>query len=290
MTDGFDTVGSAVAALGHVVAYARWKDRPLEDEPRRPDVRLDVARAVVDRVLAASPAGGWLDPTAASELLGAYGVPLIRSEVVPGVTEASRAARRLGFPVALKVQGPDLLHKKDVGGVALGLRSASAVERAWSEMKQRLGSTMTGAMVQGMAHAGIELIMGVVRDDTFGPLVLFGMGGTMAELIGDRAVRVAPITEIDAIDVVHSLRCSPLLTGYRGSEPVDVAGLADLLVRLGLLARDVPEIAELDLNPVIATPHGIAAVDARVRVAPRPPTPIESTGTRRLAPPRPSHG
>ena len=286
----FASVESAVAALGHVVAYARWRERPLEDEPTRPDIRLDGARTVVDSALAATPAGGWLGPLEVSELLSAYGVPLIPSEEVLGVTEATHAARRLGYPVALKAQGPDLVHKTDVGGVALGLRSASAVERAWTEMKRRLGLAMTGAVVQRMADVGVELIAGVVRDDTFGPLVVFGMGGTMAELIGDRAVRVAPIAETEAVEVLHSLRCSPLLTGYRGSEPVDVAELADLLVRLGLLARDVPEIAELDLNPVIATPAGIVAVDARVRVAPPPPNPIEHTGTRRLAPPRPSHG
>jgi acyl-CoA synthetase (NDP forming) len=153
-------------------------------------------------------------------------------------------------------------------------------------MKGRLGSTMTGALLQPMAGDGVELIAGIVRDDTFGPLIVFGMGGTMAELIGDRAVRVAPIADAEAREVVGSLRCSPLLTGYRGSDPVDVSALADLLVRLGLLARDVPEIAELDLNPVIAKPGGIVTVDARVRVSP-PTSNSDSTAVRRLAPPRP---
>ena len=284
----FASVESAVAALGHVAGYARWRERPPEDEPSRPDIRLDVVRKVVDGALAAAPAGGWLDPFEVSEVLGAYGVPMIRSEAVGDITEATRAADRLGYPVALKAQGPELVHKTDIGGVALGLRSGAELERAWTEMKQRVGPGMTGAVVQRMAGTGVELIAGIVRDDTFGPLVLFGMGGTMAELIGDRAVRVAPVAETEAVEVVHSLRCSPLLTGYRGAEPVDVAGLADLLVRLGLFARDVPEVAELDLNPVIATPAGIVVVDARVRIAPSPPNPIEFTGTRRLAPPRPS--
>jgi acyl-CoA synthetase (NDP forming) len=284
----FGSVESAVAALGHVVSYARWRERPVEDEPTRPDIRLDVARTVVDGALAATPAGRWLAPLEVSLLLGAYGVPVIASEAVLEVTEATCAAGRLGYPVALKAQGAGLVHKTDVGGVALGLRTAAEVERAWAEMKQRLGPDMTGAVVQRMAGIGVELIAGIVRDDTFGPLVLFGMGGTMAELIGDRAVRVAPIAETEAVEVVLSLRCSPLLTGYRGSEPVDVAGLAELLVRLGLLARDVPELAELDLNPVIATAAGVVAVDARVRVTPPPPNPIEFTGTRRLAPPRPA--
>jgi acyl-CoA synthetase (NDP forming) len=272
----FASVESAVAALGHVVTYARWRARPQEDDPPRPDIRPDIGRTVVDGALAAAPAGRWLDPLEVSELLAAYGVPVIGSEMVHDLEEAIQAAARLGYPVALKAQGPTLVHKSDVGGVALGLQSPVELETAWTHMVERLGTDMTGAVVQGMAGVGVELIAGVVRDRTFGPLVLFGMGGTMAELIRDRAVRVAPIGETEAIEVVHSLRCSPLLTGYRGAEPVDVAGLADVLVRLGLLARDLPEIAELDLNPVIATPAGVVAVDARVRVTepvPRPPEP-----------------
>ena len=249
----FASVESAVAALGHVVTYARWRARPVEDEPARADVALDAARVVAEGALASSPDGRWLEPSEVAALLTAYGLPLISTEIACSRAEATRAAQRVGFPVALKAHGPELVHKTDVGGVVLGLRSAAAVERAWTEMKHRLGPAMTGAVVQPMANPGVELIAGIARDDTFGPLVLFGMGGTLAELIGDRAVRVAPITDTEANEVVHSLRCSPLLTGYRGSEPVDTAGLADLLVRLGLLARDVPEVAELDLNPVIAT-------------------------------------
>ncbi len=199
------------------------------------------------------------------------------------------AATRIGFPVALKAQGPDLVHKSDVGGVMLGLQSAAEVEQAWATMKERVGSGMTAAVVQRMAGVGVELIAGVVRDDLFGPLVLFGMGGTMAELIRDRAVRVAPVGESEAMEVVRSLRCSPLLEGYRGAEPVDVAALGDLLVRLGLLARDVPEISELDLNPVIASPGGIVAVDARVRIAPPPPNARSSSPAQEASPhPAPS--
>jgi len=142
--------------------------------------------------------------------------------------------------------------------------------------------------VQRMAAPGVELIAGVVRDETFGPLLLFGIGGTMAELLGDRTVRVAPLSARDAADAVRSLRATPLLTGYRGSEPVDVAGLEDVLVRLGLLAQDLPELAELDLNPVIASPNGIVAVDARIRIVPSPGVPRELAGTRTLPRPRPN--
>jgi acyl-CoA synthetase (NDP forming) len=186
----------------------------------------------------------------------------------------------------LKAQGATLVHKTEIGGVALGLRSGRAVEKAWAEMRVRAGAEMTAGLVQPMAEPGVELIAGVVRDDTFGPLVLFGMGGTMAELLGDRTVRVAPLSDMDAADAVRSLRATPLLTGYRGSDPVDLAGLEDLLVRLGLLAHEVRELAELDLNPVIASSAGVVAVDARVRIGP-PAVPRELAGTRALPPPRP---
>jgi acyl-CoA synthetase (NDP forming) len=190
--------------------------------------------------------------------------------------------------VVLKADGPDIVHKSDVGGVALGLRSAKAVAKAWNEMASAIGPKMTGALVQPMARPGVELIAGAVRDDSFGPLILFGMGGVTAELLGDRGVRVAPLSDVEASELVHSLRCAPLLTGYRGAQPVDVDAIADLLVRLSLLTRDVPEIRELDLNPVIASSDRVVAVDARVRVAPVVADRFASDTARQLSPPRPA--
>jgi acyl-CoA synthetase (NDP forming) len=207
---------------------------------------------------------------------------------VDDIETACAAARKVGYPVVLKADGADIVHKSDVGGVALGLRSSSAVAKAWNEMASAIGPKMTGALVQPMAQPGVELIAGAVRDDTFGPLVLFGMGGITAELLGDRGVRVAPLSDLEAGELVHSLRCAPLLTGYRGAEPVDVRSLADFLVRLSLLARDVPEIRELDLNPVIASADGVVAVDARVRVAPAAADRIAANNARQLSPPRPA--
>jgi len=284
----FGAVEPAMAALGHIVAYADWRARPPDHPATRADIDHAGARHIVASALDRVPEGGWLPADDIAGLLAAYGIPLIEHAVVTSADAAHEAARRLGFPVALKVQGATLLHKTDIGGVALGLGSGRAVEKAWSEMKQRAGDAMTAGLVQRMAAPGVELIAGVVRDETFGPLVLFGMGGTMAELLGDRTVRVAPLSGRDAADAVHSLRITPLLTGYRGSDPVDVAGLEDLLVRLGLLARDIPELAELDLNPVIASPSGIVPVDARVRISPSPGVPRELAGTRTLPRPRPN--
>jgi acyl-CoA synthetase (NDP forming) len=135
-------------------------------------------------------------------------------------------------------------------------------------MQQQFGDAMGGAIVQPMIKAGVETIVGVTHDPSFGPLVLFGMGGTTAELLGDRTLRILPLTDEDAHEVVRQLRGSPLLFGYRGRPPVDVAALEDLLLRVGRLAEDVPEVAEMDLNPVLVTEQSAIAVDVKVRVAP----------------------
>ena len=264
----FGSVEPAIAALGHAATYATWRARPPETEPVRDDVDLGAARAVVDRVLASEPAGRWLTPDESNAVLGSHRIPHLEGTVVHDEEAAVAAARRCGYPVALKADGPHLLHKSDVGGVALGLRSAKAVTKAWHDMRTTIGPGMTGALVQPMARPGVELIAGIVRDDKFGPLIVFGMGGVTAELLRDRGVRVAPLSDLGARELVQSLRGAPLLTGYRGSDPVDMGALVDLLVRLGLLARDIPQIRELDLNPVIASDGGVVAVDARVRVAP----------------------
>ena len=177
------------------------------------------------------------------------------------------AASSLGYPVAAKAHGTDLIHKSDVGGVRLGLNSPADVLGAFAAMRSTLGDRMQGVVVQPMAAPGVETIVGLIHDESFGPLVLFGSGGTAVELFGDRTLRVLPITDVDASELVRSLRSSPLLFGYRGAPAVDVAGLEDLLVRVGRLAEDIPEIAEMDLNPVIVSPSGVVAVDAKLRLA-----------------------
>src|SRR5262249_22253429 len=153
--------------------YARWRLRPPEAPAARADIDHDTARRVIDAALERSPDGGWLSTDDIAMLLRAYGISLIEHEVVDSAHAAQAAARRIGLPVALKAQGETLLHKTDVGGVALGLTSGRAVAKAWSRMRASAGSAMTGGLVQPMAQPGVELIAGVVRDDTFGPLVLF---------------------------------------------------------------------------------------------------------------------
>jgi acyl-CoA synthetase (NDP forming) len=198
-------------------------------------------------------------------LLAGAGIDMVPQAVVSSAAGAADAAVELGLPAALKVIAPDVLHKSDVGGVALGLASREAVSTAYERMAAGIPG-MTGAVVQPMATAGVETIVGIVRDPLFGPVVMFGLGGTAAELFADRAFQIVPMTDVDAAALVRAPRSAPLLTGYRGSAPVDLAGLEDLLLRIGTLAATVPEIAELDLNPVIATPDGLALVDGRCRI------------------------
>ena len=172
-----------------------------------------------------------------------------------------------GCPVALKAWGSEIVHKSDVGGVRLGLEGPDAVKAAFSEMAAALGDTMEGAVIQPMVRGGVETIVGFVQNAEFGPQVIFGLGGTAVELLGDVVTRLAPLTDHDARDMVLGLRASPLLLGYRGSQPVAIDSLVDVVLRLGRLAEDLPEIAELDCNPVIATPTGALVVDARMRIS-----------------------
>jgi acyl-CoA synthetase (NDP forming) len=177
-------------------------------------------------------------------------------------------ADALGYPVALKAAATDLVHKTDVGGVALRLTDAAAVRAAFARMEDRLGAGMGGATVQRMADPGVETIVGVTQDPSFGPLVLFGSGGVTAELLADRTLRLVPMTDADAYEVVRTLRGSPLLFGYRGQPAVDVRALEDLLLRVSCLADEIPEVHEMDLNPVIVSASGAVAVDVKVRLRP----------------------
>ena len=231
------------------------------------DVDVVQARAVVQGFLREAPDGGWLSAGATAELLRAFGVPLVDQAEVHSAEDAVTVARQLGLPVVLKVMATDIQHKTDVGGVRLGLGSAAEVRSAYVDFMNIFGDTMRGAILQPMVH-GIETIAGVVSDPDFGPLVMFGSGGTAAELMGDRALRILPLTVQDAADQVRSIRSAPLLFGYRGSPKCDVAAIEEVLLRISLLADEIPQLAEMDLNPLMATPRGALVVDSRIRVVP----------------------
>jgi acetyl coenzyme A synthetase (ADP forming)-like protein len=265
----------AAHALGRVADLADWRRRPAGTVPHLERVDLDGAHALVATALAAEPEGVWLDQPAASALLTCFGIATVAFREVVDSDGARAAARELGFPVAMKAAAPGLVHKSDVGGVALALRDEAGVAQAFDAMKRSVGPAMTGAIVQPMVPPGVELILGITHDPSFGPLVLFGLGGVTAELLGDRALNLVPVTDEDAHQLVRSLRGSQLLFGYRGMPAADIDALEDLILRVGIVADEIHEIAEMDLNPVIASPTGVLPIDVKIRVAPpleRPPS------------------
>lgn len=265
----------AVRALARAAGYAAWRRRAAGTVPAL-DLDLAAARAVVQAALQDAPDGAWLDAERSAQLLRAAGIPVLPTRVAGTRAAALAAAAALGFPVALKAQGQKLVHKSDRGGVRLGLPHAAAVGDAWDAMRAALGSDMDAAIVQPMAAPGIETIVGLVHDRHFGPLVMFGLGGVLTDLLGDRAFRILPLTDVDAAELVRSVKSAPLLAGYRGAPPADVPALIDVLLRLAQLADQVPELREIDLNPVVVRPRGAEVLDAKLRVAPaaRGPGPL----------------
>lgn len=274
---------AAAGALAHAAQLAEWRDRPVGHVPELDHLDLDAARRLVADRLAHHPDGEWLDPHVARDLLASVGVPVLPTVWVATADGAVAAARDFDGPVALKAGAGAIVHKADVGAVQLNLHGDTEVRDAFTAMQDTLGDAMGGAVVQPMVEAGVETIVGVTRDRSFGSLVLFGMGGFQAELVRDTALRIVPVTDVDAAELVRSLRGSPMLFGYRNLAPVAVDVLEDFLVRVGQLADAVPEVAELDCNPVIVSPAGATAVDVKVRLA--PVGPVSPPGVRRLREP-----
>jgi acetyl coenzyme A synthetase (ADP forming)-like protein len=260
---------SAAIALARATQYGEWLSRPAGVVPDFPDLEPDRARGIVGAALGRR--GGWLDPIEARDLLSAFGIPAADLRLAQDAGGAVRAAGDIGFPVALKAVGPSILHKTEVGGVRLGLQNADEVRDAALELEARLGGAMTGILVQAMVPGGAEVIVGVVRDPTFGPLVLYGSGGTLVELVSDVSFRLHPVTDADAREMLEEVKGTALLRGYRGAPRADEAALRDLILRVSALVEACPEVREMDLNPVKILPEGASVVDARIRVERRPP-------------------
>ncbi|MHB1508144.1 MAG: bifunctional acetate--CoA ligase family protein/GNAT family N-acetyltransferase [Acidimicrobiales bacterium] len=262
---------SAARTLGHIVPYASWRTLPEEEPPEIRGIDRASARAVVAEALERTKDsfGQWLVAEQAAALLGAYGIPVLESVRATSAAAAVVAAETIAGPVALKLDMPGVVHKTDVGGVRLGLRGPDEVAPAATELLTRFG-TGAAVVVQPMVEAGIETICGLIEDPAFGPLVMFGLGGTATEVLGDRALSLVPLNRSEAARMISSLKSAPLLAGYRGAEPADVEALADLLCRVARLAEDVPEVVEMDLNPVVAWSlgRGCVVIDAKVRIAP----------------------
>ena len=254
----------AVTALGHGARYATWRAAPLGSVPARSGIDEAKARAIVTE--AVRDGGGWQPPALAAELLGCFGIPVLAGRVVTTAEEAVCATDGYGYPAVLKAADPALVHKSDVGGVQLDLADAEAVSAAYKAVVEATGTA--AVLVQRQVERAVELVAGVVHDPLFGSLVMLGLGGVHTDLFADRALRLLPVTDTDAAAMWRSLRAAPLLTGYRGAPAVDTDAVEDLLLRLGRLAEDLPEVAELDLNPVLAGPEGVVAVDVKLRLAP----------------------
>lgn len=262
---------SAARALGHAARYGEWRAEPPGQVPAFADLRPDDARALTHRFLDQSPDGGWLPPAQVATLLGCYGITQVARHLVASEQAAVEAAKDLGGPVVLKAEVPGLVHKTDAGAVQLDLHGDSEVRAGYRALTARFGDRMTATLVQPMITGGTEVIIGVVHDAVFGPLVVFGLGGVATDVLADRTARLTPLTDTDSAAMIRSIHAAPLLLGHRGTEAADLVALQDLLLRVAQLADDLPEIAELDLNPVIARPDGTHVVDARVHLRPAHP-------------------
>ena len=283
---------SAARALAGAARLFEWRAGPHE-EPERPS---GTRPGEANDLLAAATAGGerWLNDRETTQLLEAWRLPLVETERASGPAAAGRAAARLGGPVVLKATGEGIVHRTELGAVQTGLVGEKRVRSAAQSMSRRLrrhGITAQGFLVQREVQpGGVEVLAGVTVDPLLGPLVACAAGGTVVELLGDVAVRLAPVTAGEAAEMLRALATFPLLDGYRGSRPLDVDALEDVIVRLGALAAAHPEVLELDCNPVIVHRRGAVVVDARVRVA--PPAPRSAWPALGAEPPRvsSSHG
>ena len=262
----------AAQGLGALARYHAWGTRP-KAPVRVFDVDRVAARAAVDR--ARHEGTAILSDVAARALLSAYGIRFPQGRVVRDLDQAVEAADRIGYPVVLKVVSPDLSHKTDVGGVALGIRDAASLRAAWAAMQQSLEAKAHDARIEGFEveteiQEGKEVLVGLQRDPHFGPILAFGLGGIYVEVLRDVTFRLAPIRPLSALNMVQSVRAFPLLRGVRGEPPSDIEGLTEVIERVSQLAMEVPEIVELDINPLIVLPdrQGAIAADARVVLAP----------------------
>jgi acyl-CoA synthetase (NDP forming)/GNAT superfamily N-acetyltransferase len=262
---------SAARALGHAARYQAWRTADRGVIPTLGNVREADARALIGRFLTRHRRGGWLSAGETIDLLSCYGIPLVATRMVGSEDAAVAAAAELGGHVALKADVPGLVHKSDAGGVQLDLRSAPDIRDAYRLLADTFGSHLHRVLVQPMISGGVEVLIGVVQEPIFGPLVVFGLGGVATDVLGDHTARLAPLTVCDANEMIGEARAAPLLLGHRGTPPADMPALADTLLRVSKLADDLPEVAELDLNPIMARPDGVTAVDARIRITPAEP-------------------
>jgi acetate---CoA ligase (ADP-forming) len=263
---------TAAHVLSKVADYAGWRAQPVGMFLEFDDCDVQSARHLCHEALE-TRGDGWLTTDETRQLLTVMGLPVAPGGVARTADEAVELARQVGFPVAVKLASHLILHKTEVGGIILNLADDAAVRQAFETIRDRLFErdqvqAMEGVLVQPMVTGGVEVMVGVTTDASFGPLIAFGLGGVHVEILGDVRFRVTPLTDHDAAEMVREIRGFRLLEGYRGHPPADVKALEEVLLRISLLVEEVPEITELDLNPIFALPpgRGCQIVDARVRV------------------------
>ncbi|MFK0249882.1 GNAT family N-acetyltransferase [Amycolatopsis azurea] len=288
--DGVPTRGSvpsypsperAVNALARVVRYAAWRQRPQGNLVRPAGLHAEQAQVIVGELLAGEDGKTTLlSDDDVVRLLGCYGIDVVPFQVVTSAEEAVKAAEDLGFPVTLKAVDERLRGRPDLAGVRLDLSSSDGVRRAYLDLREISGDDEV--YVQRMAPKGLSCVIGLQDDPSFGTLVSFGLSGLVSTLLGDRAYRAVPLTDVDAATLLREPRTSPLLTGYRGDEPADLAALQDIVLRVAALAEDNPEVRSMTLDPILASPDGAFVANARIVLGPPPSRP--DTGPRRLRP------
>ena len=264
---------NAARVLGKLASYAEWRQQPPGVIPEFDNIQAQPARTLCQTILRDRGAG-WLGADEVRTVLQSFGLPLPRSAICRTADEPSEAARDIGFPVALKLASRQIVHKTEFGGVQLNLQDEPAVRHAFATIRGRLVEAnrledFDGVLVQPMIGGGVELMVGVTQDPSFGPLIGFGLGGIHVEILKDVCFRVTPVTDRDVGEMVRSIRGFKLLEGYRGHPPADITAIEELLMRVARLVEEIPDISELDLNPVIALPpgQGCLIVDARIRLA-----------------------
>jgi acyl-CoA synthetase (NDP forming) len=269
----YDYPEAAAHVLGKVATYGVWRSEPVGKIPEFGDLCPDAAQAICEKAVQERGAG-WLTVEETRALLQAFRLPVAAGGVARSAEEAVTLARRLGFPVAVKLASHRIIHKTEIGGVRLNLGDEAGVRHAFEAIHDRLAKdgnleAMEGVLVQPMVVSGAELMVGMTSDSLFGPLLAFGLGGVHVEILGDICFRVTPLTDRDAGEMIRAIRGYRLLQGYRGHPPGDIAAIEEMLLRVSQLVEDLPEVRELDLNPVFALSpgEGCRIVDARIYVS-----------------------
>ena len=263
---------SPAFVLSKAAAYVEWRQQPLGMVPDFDNLELSGARKICATSLSQRGAG-WLTTEETRSLLSAMRLPVQSGGIARTADETVALAKQIGYPVAVKLASHQIDHKTEIGGVQLNLSDERAVRKAFDLIRTSLIhknqlEAMEGVLVQPMVTGGVEVMVGVTHDPSFGPLIAFGLGGIHVEILGDVQFRITPLTDRDATDMVRGIKGYRLLGGYRGHPPADLEAIEGILLRVSRLVEEIPEISELDLNPIFALPpgQGCRIVDARIRV------------------------